>query len=191
MNIFWLHRDITKSARYACDQHIVKMINEYAQQMCTVLRQLGLRPPLKPTHSHHPCVHWVAEDFANFAYLFCLRQEYFKEFVWRYGHNEHKGFWRTYNYIRKTTLRTIRSAYRAHGLDNSGATLAHMKDSPIAYVTVPPLTMPEEFRGTLRGTFDQQIGGVIASYRRFYIGEKSKFARYRTGVVPPFMRQFF
>lgn len=69
MNIFVLDKDIEKCARYHCDQHVVKMILESAQMLCTALDKKGFSTPYKPTHMRHPCVLWVEESFGNFLWL--------------------------------------------------------------------------------------------------------------------------
>ena len=35
MNIFYLDKDPVKAAQYSCDKHVVKMILESAQMLCT------------------------------------------------------------------------------------------------------------------------------------------------------------
>lgn len=190
MNIFWLDRDIAKSAAYACDQHIVKMITEHSQQMCTALAQLGFyTAPMRPTHEKHPCVLWVRRDFANFVYLYCLNDAYFNEFRLRYQHPQHAGYWLTRDYVRNTTLRSIRQAYGRIGCDNSDALIADLIDDPVSYITTPPMAIPEELKRPLVGNKRQKLATVIAAYRQYYVEHKARFARYKTGQLPPFMRQ--
>jgi hypothetical protein len=69
LNIFLLDQDIERCAQYHCDQHVVKMILESVQIMCTSLNNLGLETPYRSTHSNHPCVLWVGESFDNFLWL--------------------------------------------------------------------------------------------------------------------------
>ena len=40
MNIFYLDRDPVKAAQMSCDKHVVKMILESAQMLCTAKRVL-------------------------------------------------------------------------------------------------------------------------------------------------------
>jgi hypothetical protein len=40
MNIFYLDKDPIKAAEYSCDKHVVKMILESAQMLCTAHRVL-------------------------------------------------------------------------------------------------------------------------------------------------------
>ena len=80
MNIFVLDENIEKCAEYHCDQHVVKMILESVQMLCTVLNKKGISTPYKPTHINHPCVLWVEKSFDNFSWLqnlaFALNNEY-------------------------------------------------------------------------------------------------------------------
>lgn len=138
MNIFWLDQDPVKSAAYACDQHIVKMITEHSQQMCTALTELGFNSlPMRATHMHHPCVQWLKQDFANFIYLYCLNDAYFNEFRFRYQHSQHAGYWTVHEYVRKETLRRIRRSYNRAGCDNSDALIPELIAQPIRWITPP------------------------------------------------------
>jgi hypothetical protein len=69
MNIFVLDKDIEKCAEFHCDQHVVKMILESVQMLCTALNKKGISTPYKPTHINHPCVLWVEHSFDNFCWL--------------------------------------------------------------------------------------------------------------------------
>lgn len=80
MNIFILDKDIETCARFHCDQHVVKMILESAQMLCTALNKKGFITPYKSTHVKHPCVLWAEESYENFNWLkhlaFALNAEY-------------------------------------------------------------------------------------------------------------------
>ncbi|MBV5310417.1 pyrimidine dimer DNA glycosylase/endonuclease V [Chromatium okenii] len=69
MNIFVLDEDIEQCAQYHCDQHVVKMILESVQMLCTALNKKGFSTPYKSTHIKHPCVLWVEHSFENFLWL--------------------------------------------------------------------------------------------------------------------------
>ena len=84
MNIFVLDNNIKKCAQYHCDQHMVKMILESVQIMCTVLNKKGFSAPYKSTHIKHPCVYWVEESFDNFTWLTTLTYELNSEYKYRY-----------------------------------------------------------------------------------------------------------
>ena len=92
MNIFVLDTDISKCAQYHCDQHVVKMILESVQMLCTALNKKGFTTPYKSTHVNHPCVLWVEESYDNFAWLKQLTLALNSEYRYRYDKEiDHKS----------------------------------------------------------------------------------------------------
>ena len=92
MNIFILETDIETCAQYHCDQHVVKMILESVQMLCTALNKKGFTTPYKSTHIKHPCVLWVEESFDNFLWLKDLALELNTEYRFRYEKDsDHKS----------------------------------------------------------------------------------------------------
>ena len=69
MNIFVLDPDPKIAATMACDKHVVKMILETAQMMCTVVTSYGHDAPYRSTHAKHPCTIWAAQSRANWNWL--------------------------------------------------------------------------------------------------------------------------
>ena len=98
MNIFILDKNITKCARYHCDKHVVKMILESAQILCTVCNKHGIRTPYRSTHAKHPCVLWAEASIQNWRWLRRLAQVLNEEFKYRYCHQENH---RSYQVIQK------------------------------------------------------------------------------------------
>lgn len=88
MNIFVLDRDIRTCARYHADQHVVKMILESIQMLCTVLHEHGIDAPYKPTHAHHPCTLWTGASLANWIWLRTLALNLNDEYRYRFDHEE-------------------------------------------------------------------------------------------------------
>ena len=84
MNIFILDKDIEKCAHYHCDQHVIKMILESMQMLCTALNKKGFSTPYKSTHIKHPCVLWVEQSFGNFLWLKKLALELNTEYRFRF-----------------------------------------------------------------------------------------------------------
>jgi len=92
MNIFILDTDIETCAQYHCDQHVVKMILESVQMLCTALNKKGFTTPYKSTHIKHPCVLWVEESFGNFLWLKNLALALNTEYRFRYERDsDHKS----------------------------------------------------------------------------------------------------
>lgn len=88
MNIFILDKNIKKCAQYHCDQHVIKMILESAQMLCTSLRKKGFEPPYKSTHPKHPCVLWIEESYDNNLWLQELMAALNEEYKYRYNKKE-------------------------------------------------------------------------------------------------------
>jgi hypothetical protein len=88
MNIFILDTNIEKCARYHCDQHVVKMILESTQIVCTVLNKKGFATPYKSTHANHPCVLWAGESFDNLQWLIRLARTLNREYKYRFQKSE-------------------------------------------------------------------------------------------------------
>ena len=68
MNIFYLDKDPVRAAEYHCDKHVVKMILESSQMLCTAHRLLsgedycndkGL---YKLAYKNHPSTKWARES---------------------------------------------------------------------------------------------------------------------------------
>lgn len=92
MNIFILDKDIKQCAKYHCDQHVVKMILESVQLLCTALNKKGFVTPYKSTHMKHPSVLWVEESYDNFIWLRDLTVALNDEYKYRYNkQNDHKS----------------------------------------------------------------------------------------------------
>ena len=92
MNIFVLDTDITRCARYHCDQHVSKMILESAQMLCTALNEKGMETPYRSTHARHPCTLWVGESYDNFRWLCDLAAALNAEFRYRFERrDDHKS----------------------------------------------------------------------------------------------------
>jgi len=92
MNIFVLDTNIKKCAKYHCDQHVIKMILESVQIMCTTLNKKGFNTPYKSTHINHPCVLWTEKSYDNFLWLSKLATALNEEYRYRYKKtNDHSS----------------------------------------------------------------------------------------------------
>lgn len=85
MNIFVLDADKVNCARYHSDRHVVKMILESTQMLCTVLHRNGITAPYRPTHPHHPCTLWTGRSLSNWIWLRDLALALNDEYRFRYG----------------------------------------------------------------------------------------------------------
>lgn len=113
MNIFVLSDSPQEAAEYHCNKHVVKMILEAGQMLCTThwlsqLHQHGKdissfkrvrdaqdwlfkhvppadQPPWKMSHINHPCSVWTRESTANYVWHSQLGQALCDEYTLRYG----------------------------------------------------------------------------------------------------------
>jgi hypothetical protein len=90
MNIFFLDFDVKKCAEYHCDKHVVKMILETAQLLCSAHHVTGGTAPYKLSHKNHPCSIWVRASLSNYLYLCELGLALGEEYTHRYG-KKHKS----------------------------------------------------------------------------------------------------
>lgn len=69
------------------DKHVVKMVLETCQILCSVhlLMESSYTPPYKLTHKNHPCNIWARASPENYKWLCELGLELCKEYTFRYG----------------------------------------------------------------------------------------------------------
>jgi hypothetical protein len=91
MNIFALDDDPSTAARWHFDKHVVKMILESSQMLCTSLHlNTDLQDiPYKIAHPKHPCSIWAAASRSNYSWLCQLTGALNAEYTYRY-HKIHK-----------------------------------------------------------------------------------------------------
>jgi len=87
MNIFVLDEDPHQAAIDQCNKHVVKMIVESTQMLCTalLLAHPTVQQPYRATHVNHPCNRWVCATPANAAWLFAHARSLSNEYTRRYG----------------------------------------------------------------------------------------------------------
>jgi hypothetical protein len=180
MNIFVLDEDPRKAAQFHCDKHVVKMILEAGQMMCSSHWLWNLRthrkklsdfkrvrdakefvikntepkyiPPWNMSHVRHPCTLWTAENTGNYIWHTKLMRGLLDEYTLRYQ-KKHKSE-EVYDWLLENIPRNMRSGMK----------------------TDHPLCMPEECKIE---------GDPVSSYRKYYISKKSHMARWKTGDIPP------
>ena len=85
MNIFVLDSDPKVSAKMLCDKHVIKMILESCQILCTVAHGLKIpNVPYRATHQNHPCTIWASNNRANAKWLYEHLEEMCDEYTLRY-----------------------------------------------------------------------------------------------------------
>ena len=83
MNIFYLDECPRLAARYHCDKHVVKMLLETAQLLCSVFPQGDA--PYRRTHYNHPSSVWVRSSSEAYAWAVALGKALSSEYTQRYG----------------------------------------------------------------------------------------------------------
>ena len=179
MNIFFLHLNQRLCALYHCDKHVVKMILETLQILCSVhhvsqefykedraeaeadydLMTYDVAAydefnpshtiPYKLTHQNHPCSVWARESLSNYLWLTKLGIELCKEYTYRYG-KTHKCEPLIYEMF-----------------DNFPAI-------PDVGFTTPAQAMPDEYKNK----------SFVKAYRAYYLGEKKRMLVWKKRDIP-------
>lgn len=158
MNIFALDSDPKICARYHCDKHVVKMILESAQMICTTHttnknKNLRYQVPYKPTHVNHPCNRWLRDSLGNYLWLVKLTKALNDEYRYRYEKDVDHKSWTAVKDLPLPSIKNI-------GLTNWAR------------------AMPDECK----------IGNdSIASYQNYYRTNKQHILKYTKRQLPYFL----
>ena len=172
MNIFYLHDDPEIAAQHHCDKHVVKMVLETAQLLCTTAREQGFEDvPYKSTHKNHPCAIWARENRSNFEWLQQFGMALCREYTHRYE-KVHKS------------QAVIEELYTGSGLGREVyESLGSRSMSRL------PQCMPDKYK--VDCSVDVKWEGwarrTARAYQAYYRGEKSGFAKWTKRHVPRFM----
>lgn len=148
MNIFVLDTTPKEAAKAHCDKHVVKMILESAQMLCTVAHTLNVEGvPYKSTHLNHPCTVWARKSKQNYLWLVELFNELHNEWQYRYNHS--------HNHKSVDKLQCLDMYSIANSLPDIGLT-------PFAQA------MPDTYRND----------DAIIAYRNYYLGDKAELLQY-------------
>ena len=154
MNIFYLSENPRICALYHCDKHVVKMILESAQMLCTARHEAGLWAPYKSSFKNHPCTLWVRESLANYYWLCKLAFALVEEHQFRFNPKKpHKSL--------EVLTYCYEEPFYSHVFPSSG-------------LTEPAQAMPGEYRDP----------NPIKAYRAYYMGPKRDIAKWRKRPVP-------
>ena len=86
MNIFYLDSDPVKAAKVQYNKHVVKMILESAQMLCTAHHHYdnGHNVPYKKAHYNHPSTIWCRQNASQYMWLYDHMIALGKEYTKRY-----------------------------------------------------------------------------------------------------------
>ena len=176
MNIFYLDKNPVVAAQMSCDKHVVKMILESAQMLCSAKRVLdgteytdltkngrkirrwrldnsNLEQTIyKAGWLGHPSTQWVMASAYNYIWLYKHMMALNEEYKLRYNH--------TKDHLCIQKLGEVLSTPPTNAPINVMGTDA----TP---------AMPDECKVP---------GDVVASYRKYYIMKKQRFATWKTTI---------
>tara|TARA_Y100000004_G_C8930030_1_gene419484 strand:+ start:1140 stop:1643 length:504 start_codon:yes stop_codon:yes gene_type:complete len=99
MNIFVVDEDPVIAGQCLCDAHVLKLIVESCQTVCSALYINGAvedQMPLTKSGSfwrggykHHPCTIWVSESRSNARWVIDHAKELLNQYKLRYGKDTH------------------------------------------------------------------------------------------------------
>jgi len=154
MNIFYLDQNPSLAAKYHCDRHVVKMVLESAQLLCSAHHMLDgadVDPNLyKLSHKNHPSAKWCRESLEHYEWLYWLFRYLCNEFSFRYGKI----------HLSERKLLAILT-FPPKNIKRAG-------------FVQPPQAMPEQYTHS----------DSIIAYRNYYIGEKHSFAKWTKRDIP-------
>jgi len=143
MNIFYLHKDPREAARLQYNKHVVKMILESAQMLCTAHHCYGDKwqkenVPYKQAHLNHPSTIWARRSKATYMWLYKHMMGLGYEYWLRYG-KQHLSISKCSMFLSKPPV--------------------HIQGEEFVQ---PPQAMPDEYKDKCS----------IKAYWNYYIGEK-------------------
>ena len=151
MNIFYLDRCPVKAAQVQYNKHVVKMILESAQMLCTAHHCYGDKDqienvPYKQAHLNHPSTIWTRRSKSTYMWLYDHMMALGDEYTKRYG---------------KTHLSITKCK------DFLAIPPRHIQGDDWCQ---PPQAMPDEYKDKCS----------IQAYWNYYIGEKHVVANLKT-----------
>ena len=125
MNIFFLDKTPSFSARYLCDKHVPKMLLESAQMLSTAVQKYTdrIEELYKPAYPNHPMTIWVGDNRDNFTWALGNALWINNEYEYRFK-KKHKSF------------KIIQN------IDDNN----YIDDIPNGFFKEPPQCMPDEYR---------------------------------------------
>ena len=145
MNIFYLDKDPYKAAEFQYNKHVVKMILESAQMLCTAHHHYDpfgdtyIEIPYKKAHYNHPSTIWCRQNKNHYRWLYNHMIALGQEYTARYG-KEHLS-------ITKCRLPLFQ----------------YPVGMPDGKFKQPPQCMPDEYKHE----------SAIHAYWNYYIGDKA------------------
>lgn len=179
MNIFYLNSDPKVCAQMHLDKHVVKMILEYAQLLSTAHRVADGVETQGLSKTGRKVKRWIITRGENVeernSVLYTATHINHPSAKWA-RHTQHNYFW-LYNLLYELCLEYTHRYGKTHLVERKVlSTLALLPHNiPLGEFTPPWRAMPDEYK----------IGDdAIASYQNYYVGAKSKFAKWTKREIP-------
>ena len=178
MNIFYLDTNPKTCAEYHCDKHVVKMIIEYAQLMSTAHRVLDGEEYLDKTANGRSIRRWRVSGNAEHRLMKASHVNHPSASWTRSSKENYLWLNRMWQYL----LSEYSLRYnRRHACEKYADVLYPWpKNIPDGPFTEPPPAMPD---------YCKVPGNSIASYHKYYINEKVRFAKWKNREIPLWFRQ--
>ena len=153
MNIFYLDKDPVKAAQVQYNKHVVKMILESAQMLCTAHHCYGDKDqvenvPYKQAHLNHPSTVWTRRSKSTYMWLYNHMMALGDEYTKRYGKK----------HLSITKCEHLR---------------CYPMDIPHEPFEQPPQCMPDEYKDPCS----------VQAYWNYYIGEKHTISNPKTEKI--------
>jgi hypothetical protein len=163
MNLFILSLNQQQIAEWMFDKHIIKIILEAVQMLCTAKRlidpdDISNNKLYKPSHSNHPVSKWVRASRENYVWTLILVYRMHEEWRFRFNHPEtkcHKSY--------LVALHLIKCIPAKEQFEYEGL-------GPFAQA------MPEEYK---------MSEDPVQAYKRYYMSESKRRLAKWTNRRPP------
>ena len=185
MNIFYVDKDPVKAAEMMCDKHIIKMILESAQMLCTAKRVLDGTEYTAKTKNGRNIKRWKLDNTNEEAIIYkagwlghpstqwVLKSAY--NYLWLYKH-----------------MIALNDQYKLRWQKDKNHT-SIIKLGQL--LSVPPKNAKINVKGTdatpAMPEHCKIPGDVVGSYRKYYILEKRRFAKWEkpNAVMPDWYKE--
>jgi hypothetical protein len=174
MNIFFLSWKYNECAELYCDQHVVKILLEVVQMLYTAhwtnskpgwnlnapLTKNGKSNGYKQAHPKHPTTIWVGSTKANYMW------------TTKFGMAlacEHNRRFRTVHSCSTHILWLFNNPPDVFS-QNKSQTAVYATEGFPRNLSPPPMCMPVEYH----------TGNIVKAYQNYYIGDKLRFARWKS-----------
>lgn len=179
MNIFYLSRSPVQSAEWHCDKHVVKMIIEYAQLLSTAHRVLDGKQYIEEKRNvggSRKIKRWKLDSDLE-SVLYKASHISHPSAIWARANDDNYAW--LANLLCSLCEEYTHRYGKYHKVEQTGLCYILLKNLPknipIGDFFDPPPAMKEQYKIP---------GNSIMSYRKYYIEDKSRFAKWKNRPIP-------